>query len=461
MLAWSTFISSSLETDLFWLGARGLAALYVVYRAIKARVAWGYSLLWGPAVICFPLSTALVLLLFGGRKHEALARAKRRVNTLARALAETPATAGNGFRLLGDRQGGDTLETLCTQIRTARERIHLSTYIFSPDAVGREIMSLLVQRAREGVQVRLLVDAVGSWGTPLQLGRGLRAAGGQIARFNPVLPLQGKGSANWRNHRKIAVFDGKVAIIGGQNLGLRYLGRQPSNRRFRDCSFALTGPAVAEIERIFISDWCQATDQDPQDFKAILRNQPLPAGQVEIDIVAAGPDCTNDPLWEKYIELITTAKVSLTVVTPYFLPDPVIFQSLVAAAQKGRRVRVIVPRRSDHRLLDFARRWYLRRLKEAGAEILFFKPDVLHAKLLVVDDTAAVIGSANLDRRSLFLNYEIAAVVSDPAALQETIGFIESLVPESTPYSEDLYRRSRTWRGRLLEALAKALAPLL
>ena len=178
-------------------------------------------------------------------------------------------------------------------------------------------------------------------------------------------------------------------------------------------------------------------------------------------MIASGPDCLKDPLWEKYIALIENARTSLTIVTPYFIPDQTLFRLLVAAAAKGRRVRVLVPRRSDHRLLDFARRGYLRELKEAGAEILFFKPDVLHAKLLVVDDERVVIGSANLDMRSLFLNYEIAAVVREPALLAEVQAFLASLAAESTPYSEDLYRRSRTWPGRALEALAKALAPLL
>jgi cardiolipin synthase len=169
----------------------------------------------------------------------------------------------------------------------------------------------------------------------------------------------------------------------------------------------------------------------------------------------------NDPLWEKYVALIENARASITIVTPYFVPDKALFRLLVAAAAKGRRVRVLVPRRSDHRLLDFARRWYLRQLKEAGAEILFFKPDVLHAKLFIADDESLIIGSANLDMRSLFLNYEIAAVVRDPAALTAVQSFVASLEAESTPYSEDLYRRSRTWRGRMLEAISKTLAPLL
>jgi cardiolipin synthase A/B len=461
MLAWTNPFPSALDAELVWVGLRLAAGLYVIVRAIGARVSLGYTLLWGPAVIFFPIVTATVLFLFGGRKHSALAQAKQRIKAAAQRLAGPIRPAGNAIRLLGDRDGGDTLAALHAEILAAKHRIHLSTYILSPDAVGREIISLLVRRAREGVEVRLLVDAVGSWGTPTRLCRPLLKAGGQVARFNPVLPMQGKGSANWRNHRKLALFDSQVAILGGQNLGLAYMGREPSNRRFRDCSFRVTGPAAAALEQVFIADWCQATDADPAAFADVLRSQPSPQGEAEVEVIPSGPDCVSDPLWEKYVALIENARTSLTIVTPYFIPDQALFRLLVAAATKGRRVRVLVPRRSDHRLLDFARRWYLRQLKEAGAEILFFKPDVLHAKLLVVDDERFVMGSANLDMRSLFLNYEIAAVVRDPVALAEVQAFIASLAAESSPYSEDLYRRSRTWSGRALEALSKALAPLL
>jgi cardiolipin synthase len=461
MLAWTNPFSTELDAELVWLVLRLAAGLYVIVRAVGARVSLGYALLWGPAVIFFPLITAAVLFLFGGRKHGALAQAKQRIKAAARRLGGPARPAGNSCRLLGDRNGRDTLAALHAEILGARKRIHLSTYILSPDAVGREIIGLLARRAREGVEVRLLVDAVGSWGTPTRLGRSLLKAGGQVARFNPVLPMQGKGSANWRNHRKLAVFDGQVAIIGGQNLGLAYMGREPSNRRFRDCSFRLAGPAAATLEEVFIADWCQATDADPAAFAEVLQHQPAPQGEAEVEVIASGPDCENDPLWEKYVALIENAQASLTIVTPYFIPDQALFRLLVAAAAKGRRVRVLVPRRSDHRLLDFARRGYLRQLKEAGAEILFFKPDVLHAKLLVVDDERFVMGSANLDMRSLFLNYEIAAVVRDAVALAEVQAFVASLAAESSPYSEDLYRRSRTWSGRALEAVSKALAPLL
>ncbi len=453
---WTQLISAGAMTAL-----RTGCQVYVLLRIMRARVSPAYLLLWGPLAYFFPVITALIIYLFGGRKHSSLADAKKEVNRVAWRLSEEPNFGGNNFRLLGDRHGRDTLEALRTQIRSAQKRIYISTYILSNDAVGREIVSLLTARAKAGIEVRLLVDAIGSWGIPLTLCRPLQRAGGQIARFNPALPMRGKGSANWRNHRKIAVFDGTAAIIGGQNLGLKYMGESPSNRRFRDCSFSIEGPTAASIERIFIADWCQATDEPPMNFATQLRERPHPVGHARVATIASGPDCEQDPLWDAYVQLFSNCKRSITIVTPYFVPDRVLFSLLVTAAQAGRHVKIMVPRRSDHRLLDLARRWYLRTLRDAGADILFFKPDVLHAKIVIVDDAHLVVGSANLDMRSLFLNYEIGAVVRDPEAIETVNALIDSWEVESSHYSEDLYRQSRTRLGRTVEIISKVLAPWL
>ncbi|MFM9000283.1 MAG: phospholipase D-like domain-containing protein [Opitutia bacterium] len=438
-----------------------LCAAFVVWRVLSARTSAVYLTLWGPLAWLAPKTTAAAVFLFGGRKHGALADAKREVNRTARSLGGDPEAEGNRLRLLGDRDGSATLHELRAQILGAKRRIHVSTYILAEDRVGKEIVALLARRAREGVTVRLLVDAVGSWGAPLTLCRPLRRAGGQVARFNPVLPFQGKGSANWRNHRKIAVFDGCRAVIGGQNLGLDYMGDEPSRRRFRDCSFLLEGPAAGALEQVFVADWCQATDEPPSAHEALLRERPDKAGPVRAEIVASGPDCRDDPLWDTYVRLVSGARSSITVVTPYFVPDRMLFSLLIAAAQAGRHVRLIVPRRSDHRLVDFARRWHLRTFREAGGEVLFYGPGVLHAKLTVVDGEAAVVGSANLDMRSLFLNYEVAAVIRDAAAVAAVTEYCEGLAAQCGGYSEDLYRRSRSRVGRAIEAVSRVLAPLL
>ncbi len=463
LAAVAAFSFSGADERLPWaaLAIDAACAAFVTWRVLSARTSAVYLLLWGPLAWLAPRTTAAVVFLFGGRKHGALAAAKREVNRLARSLGGDPEAEGNRVRLLGDRDGAEVLRELRSQIAAARRRIHVSTYILSADRVGRELVGLLARRAKEGVEVRLLVDAVGSWGVPLALCRPLRNAGGRVARFNPVLPFQGKGSANWRNHRKIAIFDGERAVIGGQNLGLDYMGETPSRRRFRDCSFLIEGPAAGALEQVFIADWCQATDENPSAHEALLRERPAAAGASRAEIVASGPDCREDPLWETYVRLFSSARQSITVVTPYFVPDRMLFSLLLAAARAGRHVRLIVPRRSDHRLVDFARRWHLRTFREAGGEVLFYGPGVLHAKLTLVDGEAAVIGSANLDMRSLFLNYEIAAVVRGPAAVAEISAYVDGLAAECGDYSEDLYRRSRTRFGRAVEAVSRVLAPLL
>ena len=434
---------------------------FVIYRAAWARVTGFYILFWISVAILIPKSAALILFIWGGRKYTQLARNKREVNAVAKKLTSDSEIRGNQFKVLGDEDGKMMLETLLREIRSAQKRIHIETYILKADAIGREIISALTQRARAGVEVRLLLDGVGSFGTPQFLCQPLIKAGGEVAQFNPILPMQGKGSANWRNHRKIAIFDGQTAVFGGQNISLNYLGYVPSNRRYRDCSFLIDGPAAGALERVFIADWCQATHREPKGFVEILRHQPLLNGKTQIKIISSGPDCIGDPLWEAYIKLIENAEKSITIMTPYFIPDRTLFRLLVNAAQKNIEVKIILPRRSDHRLLDFARRWYLRKLKEAGAKILFYTSGVLHAKLFLVDDETAVVGSANLDMRSLFFNYEIAACINHMESLDNIRDFITSIEKECSPYSEDIYRRSRTRRGQALEAFSKLIAPLL
>ena len=434
---------------------------FVIYRAAWARVTGFYILFWIGVAILIPKSAALILFIWGGRKYTQLARNKREVNAVAKKLTSDSEIQGNRFTVLGDEDGKMMLETLLREIRQAQKRIHIETYILKADAIGREIISALTQRAKAGVEVRLLLDGVGSLGTPRFLCQPLIKAGGEVATFNPVLPMQGKGSANWRNHRKIALFDGQTAVIGGQNISLNYLGYIPSNRRYRDCSFLIDGPAVAELERVFIADWCQATNREPKEFLEILRHQPKLRGDTQIKIISSGPDCVGDPLWETYIKLIEDAEKSIIIMTPYFVPDRTLFRLLLSAAQKNIKVKIILPRRSDHRLLDFARRWYLRKLKEAGAQILFYKSGILHAKLFMVDDETAIVGSANLDMRSLFFNYEIAACINHMESLNNIGDFITSIERECSPYSEDIYRKSRTWKGQALEAVSKLVAPLL
>lgn len=424
---------------------------------------WVASLNPWQAAFAGLLATLLLWLwsVLGRRKHQALARQRHHIRELSDAIVPTTGAEGNRIDCLLARDGSDTLRALREGIANAQRRISVGTYILARDAVGRELVSLLAQKAREGVEVRLLIDAVGSRTLPWFALRRLRAAGGQVARFNPVLSLRGRGSANWRNHRKIAVFDGTIAIIGGQNLGGQYIGSNPSRRRFRDASFRITGPAANHLEHVFLTDWCQATETEPASLRSILLESVDKAGDSKAVVIDSGPDAEGDPLREALGKLVDEARESIDIVTPYFIPDAALLAALVRAARGGRRVCVIVPRRSDHRLTDFARRPYLRALAEAGATIKLYGPGVLHTKLVLIDGQQALVGSANIDMRSFFLNYEIGVLVSRSPACREIAAHIESLARESRELSPIVVARSRRWHGRLLESVSNWIAPLL
>lgn len=408
----------------------------------------------------------LVLLLwawsqFGRRKHRDFARGRQALRQVAYAIAGRCPAEGNQLTVLGDAEGRDTLAALRSGILNARQRISIGTYILANDAVGRELTALLTQRAREGIEVRLLIDAIGSRRPPWLALRRFKAAGGQLTRFNPLLSLRGRGSANWRNHRKIAVFDGSTAIVGGQNLGLWYVGDRPRRRRFRDASFVLKGPAAAALENVFLTDWCQATGTAPHELTDALQACPVAAGNVSAEVVDSGPDAPDDPLWQRLRTLLGSAQQQIDIITPYFVPDPGLMAVLRERLAAGIRVRILVPRFSDHPITDFARRASLRQLHDLGAEVRYHYRGILHAKLIVVDTTTAVIGSANFDMRSFFLNYEIGVVLKGEAALLSINQLVTTLVSESKLPSVASLRRAHRWHGRLLERLAGWIAPLL
>jgi cardiolipin synthase A/B len=395
---------------------------------------------------------------FGRRKHRRLAADRRRLRALSQALCPDGGSTLNRVTCLLDRDGAEAHAALVGGIRRARRRIFIGTYILANDAVGRALVRLLAERAREGVEVRVLVDAVGSRFLPWTAVALLRRSGARLERFNPFLSLRGRGSANWRNHRKIAVFDGATAMVGGQNLGGRYLGPTPSRRRFRDASFLVEGPAAAALEHILVADWCQATGTRPEDHRAILAESPAEKGTDRVSVVDSGPDAPGDPLRARLMAELRGATASLDLVTPYFIPDEELLKLLEAACRSGIRVRLVTPRRSDHPVTDLARRPALRRLHAAGAEILLHGPGVLHAKVALVDGRRAMVGSANLDMRSLFLNYEVAAWIEEGGSVGVIRDYVETLSSESRRHDPARAHRLSTAQGRWLERLARLVA---
>jgi cardiolipin synthase len=464
-----------------WQNSLGLILAFLVGASmIRQRRRQSNIVAWTLLILVFPILGIFLFLLIGGRKHRRTVATKRAINALAgvfthkkndfadsdaewTAMASVPPSApklGHAITVLDDADGTATWETLRDEIAVAKNTIHITTYCLGCDVVGRSIIEMLAARAHSGVQVRLLMDAVGSFGARLRVCRPLLDAGGAVERFMPVLPFPTRGSANLRNHRKMAIFDGQRAIVGGQNLATEYIGPCPNKKRFRDFSVRIDGPAVADLTRIFLSDWCFASGQSPTLYRELLGFQPCPSGTVRTKVVSGGPDEPTDPVWEHFVSLIQECRKEITLVTPYLVPDEVLLRALLAKLHAGRRVRLIVPLRSDHRFLDLARRPYLRALHRAGAQILLYNQRILHGKLFLVDGNVAGIGSANMDMRSLFVNFEVAAFIYSPNSVRRLRMLANKLAAECQPYAGSKLEAGN-WQNRTLEMIAHMVGPLL
>ncbi len=455
-----------------------ILALLLVARLMSEKRAPANTFAWLLGIVLLPWVGVPLYLLFGGRKLRRLIRRKSRVlpvlpgagahpaksaNTpIAQTIVSAgaaPPVPGNTIAFLAN--GEDAYAALEREIRAARHAIHITTFILGRDDTGRRLVRLLAERAREGVKVRLLLDSLGSWFTGAGFTHRLRRAGGEVARFMPVLPFSSRGSANLRNHRKIAVFDHCTAIIGGHNLARTYMGPQRFRKRWQDFGAVIQGPAAALLNDVVIADWCFVTGQSAETLRAeIPANVVAPRGHSELQVVASGPDVPGDPLYEGIISMIQEAKETIWIVTPYFIPDDVLLRSLVVKARSGVAVNLIVPARSDHRITDFARRHYLRELRRAGARVLLFTSGMVHSKALIVDGSAGLIGSANFDSRSLFVNFEIGVVVHTAADALAMTDWAETLASHCREAKSDPDQPSRFF-GNLLEDLSRLLAPLL
>ncbi len=472
------FLSQGLWPEV--LGIAGfILAFFLVARLMSEKRAPANTFAWLLIIILVPWVGVPLYLLLGGRKLRRLAERKSRlrptlpvgsqspfrstdspiVHTIVSA-GGAPPVAGNSLRLITD--GEDAYAQLEHRIRAAKQCIHITSFILGNDDTGRRIVKLLAQRAQDGVKVRLLLDAVGSMFTRGLFVHPLRRAGGKIASFMPVLPFTTRGSANLRSHRKIAIFDHCTAIVGGHNLAREYLGPTHLARRWQDFGAVIEGPAAALLHEVFIADWCFATRESPEVLHAEipLDRVAQPRGVAELQVVASGPDVPGDPLYEGIVSMIQEAKRSIWIVTPYFIPDDVLLRSLMVKARSGIDVTLVIPRRSNHPIADFARKHYVREMQRAGARVLLFHPGMLHAKAMIVDDQAAFFGSPNFDLRSLFVNFEIGVLVHSAGEVRAMKAWATDLAHRCEVSKPERRRRTRIL-GNVVEDLSRLLAPLL
>jgi len=359
----------------------------------------------------------------------------------------------NDFRLI--IHNVEAFHALMQAIKNAKESISFSTYVFKSDSATKLILAALTQKAKEGVKVRLLIDSLGSY--PLYFNRlvlkKLQAAGGEVSFFMPLLRLPYQNYINLRNHRKIYLFDNTLLYSGGMNLAKEYLAPVGSSSQWEDMLFSCQGEAVYEYAQIFEADWAYASKQP--------RITPLPpklpqVGNVDMQVVPSGPDIKGDALLEALLSAIYSAKERIWIVTPYFVPDKSMMQALSIAKHKGVDVRLITPKNSNHLIADLSRSSYMRELQESGIELVLYKGGMLHAKAILFDDAAAMIGSVNIDNRSLLLNYEVVSFVYS----EETIEAVESWMNGFITNSDaEMPQASRS--RRIVENFMRILAPQL
>jgi cardiolipin synthase len=470
-------VTNSIWSHLLTVGGFVLA-VFAIARLLNERRQPGNTMAWLLIIVLIPYLGVPLYLLFAGRKIRKLAARKTRISpqqkegptaqdfALNSPVAKaTTANGGNlpvgGNKLHFVESGETAFAELMDSIREAKHTIHITTFILGREEVGRAIIELLAERARAGVKVRLLVDGLGSFLAGRGFADPLRRAGGEVVKFMPVAPLNTRASANLRNHRKIAVFDDCKAIIGGRNLAREYLGPTHSPQRFTDFGASIQGPAVGLINEIFIADWCFATGNSIDQLRTECESlNPRFDGKADLQVIASGPDVDGDPLYDGIVSMIQEAEDAIWIVTPYFIPDEVLQRSLLVKARAGKDVTLIVPARSNHKITDYARRQYLRDLNEAGARIMLYRPQMLHAKAIMVDGHIGMFGSANFDQRSLFVNFEIGIAVYSEVEVLRMRQWAESLIANCTRYQTRKLRRFR-FLSTLAEDLSRLFAPLL
>lgn len=474
---WHLFAGALVGLWAFLLSGYGLALLLLPRILSEQRTAGG-AWAWLFVVFLMPYAGVVLYLLFGGRHLRTINRIYPNLIVpllpappLEGALASAsqhlarhggaPVLAATGVQVIGD--GVQAYETVIAMLRSAERRIDVSIFILYQDEVGQAVVRLLAEKAREGVKVRLLVDAGGMllgvkrFGDLLRLRSftdPIREAGGQVATFLPMLPRKRAWSVNMRNHRKVILVDDTRAMLGGMNLGAEYMGPTPDPARWRDLIAILEGPVLAAIQTIFEEDWHIATGEH-------LDCPPYSddAAGVPVQILADGPAFYDDAFSRLIQVALRQARRRVSIITPYFVPDQALQAALVATAHSGVRVELLVPARSNHPSADWARRPFLRELVAEGVAVLAYQPGMVHAKCAVIDEELAWISSANLDMRSITLNFEIAAVFYDARCAADIQAYFDELAAESAPVTpESLSSRGIRAVG---ESLLRLLSPMI
>jgi len=387
------------------------------------------------------------------------------MSSLATRFGAFPITTGNSVCFY--HEGISALEAIREAIASARHHIHLEYFIFQPDETGCAMLDLLVEKAKQGVQVRLLYDAMGSRRLRARTLKALRDAGGKCREFLPLNPLRRRIQVNMRDHRKILVVDGRVAFTGGLNIGDEYLGKVARFGFWRDTHLRVEGAAVASLQRVFIEGWDFAAEEDlrgpeffPSSKGSPLTTHPTALTNCTLQVVPSGPDMELKSIREVYFAAVLRARRRVWIASPYFVPDAGLRDALCLAGYLGIDVRLLCQHHPDKWIPFYAGRYYWSEVLDAGVKVYQYTKGMMHSKVVLVDSEWASVGTANLDNRSLHLNFEVNCLIYSPEAVAELEAAFRRDLADSILIEPKVYAR-RPLPGRLVENACRLLSPVL
>ncbi len=366
-----------------------------------------------------------------------------------------PQSAGNTVSLLPD--GTSFFPVLLEVIAAAQHYVHLEFYIWGKDRAGRTVRDALVKAALRGVQVRVLVDEMGSLWLRRSFFAPLVKAGGEFSWFHSFSPRRGRFHLNLRNHRKLVVADGRTALTGGMNIANEYW-RGSDAPPYRDLAVRLRGPVVTQLAEVFAQDWYFATGSalKARVFYPVIES----CGEVAAQVVPGAPDNEIDEIQLTTIALLHRAQKRIRLMTPYLVPETALLAALQLAAMRGVDVAILVPEKCDHLNLTNVMRSYYDDLLPHGIRIFEYRPRMLHAKVLTVDGRYTMTGSANLDIRSLRINFELNVLVACSGTTEAVDRLFDDNVRNAREVTMEAYQR-RPFRHKMAEAVFRPAAPLL
>jgi cardiolipin synthase len=395
-------------------------------------------------------------------ENDATLQANRELAYMLLKDTNSPLTSHNAVKLL--KNGENKFPEVLQALREAKNHIHIEYYIYEDDKIGRALAEVLVQKVKEGVDVRFIYDDFGSSSVRKKLIPWLKANEVKAFPFYKIYFILFANRINYRNHRKIIVIDGHTAFVGGINVSDRYINISGNRKKlfWRDTHLRIDGPGVQYLQYLFLCDWNFCAEEKLQPEKRFFPSPgTLPVtGNKIVQIAASGPDSDTPSILYSILQAINLATKEILISTPYFIPGEVLVESLVIASLSGISVKLLIPGKSDSKLVNYAARSYYNYLMQKGIEIYQYKRGFIHAKTLVADRRIAIVGTANMDSRSFDLNFEVNAIVYN----QEIAGQLTDIFFEDLNDAEkiDLAAwNSRSRFVRLLEKMARLVSPLL